>query len=132
MLSRRVGVYLASFVSVALLLASQGKSQQQISDFDRRRAQDILQVVAKEVRNNYYDITFLGLDWDAKVAEVKEKIAKTTSAHMAMSHIAAMLDTLNDSHFVLSASRTHHSIRLRMAISADRRALLCNSGASEE
>jgi hypothetical protein len=85
MLSRRVGVYLASFVSVALLLASQGKSQQQISDFDRRRAQDILQVVAKEVRNHYYDITFHGLDWDAKVAEVKEKIAKTTSAHMAMS-----------------------------------------------
>jgi carboxyl-terminal processing protease len=82
---------------VAVLVA-QGWSQQQMSDLDRDRAQIMLQVVANEVRKNYYDPKFHGLDWDAKVAEAKEKIGKTTSMNMALSHIAAALDTLNDSH----------------------------------
>jgi carboxyl-terminal processing protease len=86
-----------SLVAV-VALAAQGWSQQQISNLDRDRALDMLQVVANEVRKNYYDPKFHGLDWDAKVAEAKEKIGKTTSMNMALSHIAAALDTLNDSH----------------------------------
>jgi C-terminal processing protease CtpA/Prc len=44
------------------------------------------------------DPNFHGVDWDAKVAEAKQKIEKTTSMNMALSHIAAALDTLNDTH----------------------------------
>ncbi|MFZ0298979.1 MAG: S41 family peptidase [Candidatus Sulfotelmatobacter sp.] len=94
----RVSAYSAKFVGIALLLVAQGQAQQQISDFERERAQQMLQTIAKDVRHHYYDPTFHGLDWDAKVAEAKEKIAKTTSMNMAMSHIAALLDTLDDSH----------------------------------
>jgi C-terminal processing protease CtpA/Prc len=70
----------------------------QISNLDRGRAQDMLQTIASEVRKHYYDPKFHAVDWDAKVAEAKEKIAKTTSMNMALSHIAAALDALNDSH----------------------------------
>jgi C-terminal processing protease CtpA/Prc len=75
-----------------------GPQPPQLSDLDRGRAQEMLQTVAAEVRKHYYDPEFHGLDWDEKVEEAKQKIAKATSMNMAMSHIAAALDTLNDSH----------------------------------
>ncbi len=84
---------------VSLLgIPSWSQSPSQISSLDRGRAQDMLKTVASEIRKHYYDPKFHGLDWDAKVAEAKEKIAKTTSMNMALSHIAAALDTLNDTH----------------------------------
>ncbi len=58
----------------------------------------MLLTIAREVRKHYYDPKFHGVDFDAKVAEAKDKIQKTTSMNMALSHIAAALDTLNDSH----------------------------------
>jgi C-terminal processing protease CtpA/Prc len=70
----------------------------QMSKFDRDRAEEMLHVVGDDVRKHYYDPKFHGLDWDAKMVEAKQKIHGEKSFNMAMSHIAAMLDTLNDSH----------------------------------
>jgi C-terminal processing protease CtpA/Prc len=86
------------FATAVLLTTFASPQQHQISNLDRERAQDMLQVVAGEVRKHYYDPKFHGQDWDARVAEAKEKIAKADSMNMALSHIAAALDTLNDSH----------------------------------
>ena len=72
-----------------------------MSSFDRDRAQGILQVIANEVKKHYYDPKFHGVDWDATVADAKQKIAKETSFNMSMAHIAAALGTLNDSHTFL-------------------------------
>jgi carboxyl-terminal processing protease len=69
-----------------------------MTTFDRDRAQAMLQVIAGEVRKHYYDPKMHGLDWDAKVAETKQKIDKSPSLNMALSNIAALLDALNDSH----------------------------------
>jgi len=90
----RTGVLLA----LDLILTLPAVAQQQMSNFDRERAQSMLQVVANDVRKNYYDPKLHGVDWDAKVRDAKEKIAKDTSFNMAMSRIAAVLDNLNDSH----------------------------------
>jgi len=91
----------AKFVGgIITLLASLAWTQQTMSKFDRDRALDILRTVVDDVRKHYYDPKFHGVDWDAKVAEAKAKIEKETSFNMAMSHIAAALDTLNDSHTV--------------------------------
>lgn len=87
-----------AFLIVVTLAIPCRPQQQQISSLDRGRAQDMLQTIASDVRKHYYDPKFHGVDWDAKVAEAREKIAKTTSMNMALSHIAAALDTLNDSH----------------------------------
>lgn len=54
--------------------------------------------VAGDVKKHYYDPKLHGLDWDAKVAETKEKIDKSPSWNVAMSHIAGLLGSLNDSH----------------------------------
>ncbi len=66
--------------------------------YDRDRAKDMLKVIDSEVRNHYYDTKFHGLDWNAKVAQAREQIDSADSLNMALSHIAAALDSLNDSH----------------------------------
>jgi carboxyl-terminal processing protease len=88
----------AKLFAAALVLVAQGWPQQQISSLDRDRAQEMLKVVADEVRKHYYDATMHGVDWDAKVAEAKQKIEKTNSMNMALSEIAVVLASLNDSH----------------------------------
>jgi len=117
--SARAARYIALF---ALLTALGWPQQPQISSLDRGRAQDMLQTVASEVRKHYYDPKFHGVDWDAKVAEAKQKIEKTTSMNMAMSHIAATLDTLNDSHtFFLPPEHSYrHEYGLQYQMVGDR------------
>jgi len=85
-------------LAIILLLVSLAWPQQAMSKVDRGRALDILKTVGDDVRKHYYDPKFHGVDWDAKVAEAKAKIEKETSFNMAMSHIAAALDALNDTH----------------------------------
>ena len=83
---------------VAVLTSLAHPQQPEMSKLERGRAEDMLQVVTNEVKKHYYDPKFHGVDFDAKVAEAKQKIEQAHSFNMAMSHIAAALDTLNDSH----------------------------------
>lgn len=99
MFVRKLGAYATKWsCGVALLAALAWPQQQQISSLDRGRAHGMLDVVAGEIRKHYYDPKFHGQDWEARIAETQRKIETTTSMNMAMSHIAAALDTLNDSH----------------------------------
>lgn len=93
----KLSVYSAILFSVALVLVAQ-EVPQQISKFDRLIAQDMLKTVTDDVRKHYYDPKMHGLDWAAKVAEAKQRIEKADSWNMALSEIAAVLDSLNDSH----------------------------------
>jgi len=83
-------VILAVLVSVA--------AAQQMSNVERNRDLDMLKVIANDIKKHYYDTKFHGVDFDANVATAKQQIEKSTSNNMAMSHIAALLDTLKDSH----------------------------------
>ena len=91
-LARSVG-----FIALFALTVTPARSQQ-ISKFDRARAQDMLHDIASDVRKHYYDPKFHGFDWDAKVREAKEKIDKAETLNLALSQVAAALYTLNDSH----------------------------------
>jgi C-terminal processing protease CtpA/Prc len=71
---------------------------QQISSFDRDRAQSMLQQISSDIKKHYYDPKFHGLDWGAKVEEMKQKIKAADSSNLALSEVAATLDSLNDSH----------------------------------
>jgi C-terminal processing protease CtpA/Prc len=93
-----------------------------MSSLERGRALDMLQVIASDVKKHYYDPKFHGLEWDKKVADAKQQIEKAASFNMAMSHIAAMLDTLNDSHtFLLPPQHAYrHSYGLQYQIIGNR------------
>ncbi len=69
-----------------------------MSSYERGRALDMLQTVSNDVKKHYYDPKFHGVNLEGRVAEAKQGIEKAQSFNMAMSHIAAALDTLNDSH----------------------------------
>jgi len=73
---------------------------QKITSLERNRAESILHEIAADVKKHYYDPKFHGLDWDAKVRETKQKIDDADSGNKALSEIAALLDSLNDSHTV--------------------------------
>lgn len=66
--------------------------------YKREQAERILDEVADDVAKHYYDPKLHGVDWDAKLREAKDKIENATSRNLAFANIAAMLDSLNDSH----------------------------------
>ncbi len=99
MFIRKGSVRLTKVVGVVLLLSMLGWPQQPpMTKFDRDRTQEVLQLVASDVQKHYYDPKFHGLDWNATIAEAKKRIDSETSTNMALSHIAAALDKLDDSH----------------------------------
>jgi carboxyl-terminal processing protease len=112
--------YAAELIVMVTLVTTQLCSQ--ISSFDRGRAEEILQVISSDVRRHYYDPKFHGVDFDAKVAEAKQKVDESKSFNMAMSHIAAALDSLNDSHtFFLPPQHSYrHSYGLLYQMVGDR------------
>ena len=52
--------------------------------------QGMLQIIGNDVRKHNYDPKFHGLDWDAKVAQAKQKISQATSFNMAISQVARL------------------------------------------
>jgi carboxyl-terminal processing protease len=122
---KKAFVRLVAFIPLALVINAsmfgQQPPPQQLSRFDRDRATDMLQVVASDVRKHYYDPKFHGLDWDARVAEAKQKIQTSPSMNMALSHIAGALDALNDSHtFFLPPPRPYkHDYGFQMQMFGD-------------
>lgn len=85
-------------IVAVLFTASISAQQQAMSNFDRERMLTMLQVIGNDVRKHYYDPKFHGLNWDARLESAKQQIEKERSLSMALSHIAAALDSLNDSH----------------------------------
>jgi carboxyl-terminal processing protease len=96
----------SAFLIIPLLASFAWPQQPQpMTNIERGRAMEILQLVSNDVKKHYYDPKFHGVDWDAQVAQAKAKIEKETSFNMAMSHIAAALDSLHDSHTFLIPPR---------------------------
>lgn len=71
---------------------------QKITSLERDRAQGMLQLIANDVRKHYYDPNIHGLNWESVVQASKQKIDQADSFNRAQSEIAALLDSLNDSH----------------------------------
>lgn len=108
-------VHAAKYLAVFYLLTALGwPQQQQMSNLERARAIEILQVVSDDLKKHYYDPKFHGVDVDAQVTEARQQIEKVNSFNMAMSHVAKVLDTLNDSHTFFLPPQ--HAYRYRLGI----------------
>jgi carboxyl-terminal processing protease len=94
-----VSVLLGLLVAVTLFFSE--AAAEDLSKDGRQSAESILQTIASDIKKHYYDPKFHGLDWDAVVSDTKQKIDKSASADMALLHIAAAIDQLNDSHTFL-------------------------------
>ena len=81
---------------------------QEFSSVQRGWAQDMLKTASSDMKKNYYDPKFHGLDWDARVAQTQQQIAGAPSMAMAITYIAALFDSLNDSHsYFYPPARAH-------------------------
>ena len=112
----------AAAICVAICwLASLCRSQEYDAS-RRQQAEGMLRDVADDVKKHYYDPALHGLDWDLKVRETKEKIDKADSLNRALSQIAALLDSLDDSHtFFLPPPRPYvHDYGFQMEMIGDR------------
>jgi hypothetical protein len=89
-----------AFIVIGSFLLTSGWCQT-ITSFERKRAQAMLHEIDSDVRKHYYDPNFHGLDWDGKVRETQQAIDQADSGGQALSKIAALLDSLNDSHTLL-------------------------------
>ena len=71
---------------------------QSISSFDRERSRLMLEAIKSDVKNNYYDATYHGINLDEHFKQADEKIKKATSIGQAFGIIAQSLLDFNDSH----------------------------------
>src|SRR6185295_1191873 len=68
------------------------------SNFDKQRGQMMLKQIQEDVRKNYYDPQFHGMDLDARFKTAEEKIKQAQSLGQIMGTIAQVLVELDDSH----------------------------------
>lgn len=71
---------------------------QSITGLDRDRARGMLDVIKGEIKRNYYDANFRGIDIEARFKAADEKIKSVESLSQAYGVIAQVLTEFEDSH----------------------------------
>ena len=119
-LPRRGRALVALIVAACLLnLGLRGVARaQQPSNFERDRSLMILKNIKDEIKKNYYDPSFHGLDLDARFKTAEEKVKAATSLGQMYGVIAQAVLDLNDSHTTFyppsRAARTNYGWRMQM------------------
>jgi C-terminal processing protease CtpA/Prc len=94
----------------AILRAQQPKPQPQISSNDLGRAHAMLLQTYTDVKKNYYDPTYHGVDLDATYKQLDARMSASQTINDTFRVIAALLLQLHDSHtFFQPPVRTNHS-----------------------
>src|SRR4028118_2284198 len=91
-------MFVAAFALLLVGLTPQPLSAQAFDRIERERAQTMLGAIKGELKKNYYDPTFRGMDVDARFKVAEEKINQATTLGQAFGAIAQALLDLNDSH----------------------------------
>ena len=89
---------LGAALCVAASLSAQQPPQKAFSSYERGMSLTMLRQVQIDLKENYYDPSFRGLDVDKAVAEAELKIKNAISVNQAIGTIVEFLMRLNDSH----------------------------------
>jgi C-terminal processing protease CtpA/Prc len=100
-----------------MFLISPSPSAQSLS-YNREMGRTMLRVVQNDIKKNYYDPSFHGIDLDANFKAADEKIKQASSLNEVLGIIAATVMDLNDSHTYFlpprRATRVQHGWEVRM------------------
>src|SRR5205085_10583892 len=92
--------------------------QQKLDEFERARTLMVLKNIKDEIKKNYYDPNFHGLDLEARFKTAEEKVKTATSLGQMYGIIAQAVLDLNDSHTTFippaRAARTNYGWRMQM------------------
>lgn len=95
-----------SWTTYTVPLVTAQSPQQTLGPYDRERGKSILTSLKDDIKKNYYDTSFRGIDLDARFKTAEEKIQQANSNGQIFGIIAQTLMDLNDSHtFFLPPSR---------------------------
>jgi C-terminal processing protease CtpA/Prc len=107
-----------SLIFVLLSGAITAAFGQQPSSFERDRGRGMLSTIKEDLRKNYYDPNFHGMDLEARFKTADEKIKQAQSLGQIMGIIGQVLIDLNDSHtFFLPpgrANKTEYGWQMQM------------------
>ncbi len=99
-------------------LISAGASAQVSQSYNREMGRTILGVVQNDIKKNYYDPTFHGVDLDVHFKAAEEKIKQAATLNEVLGIIAATVMDFNDSHTYFvpprRATRVEHGWEVRM------------------
>jgi C-terminal processing protease CtpA/Prc len=107
-------------VAVALLSYSNqsANSQQKASGFDKERGHEMVAAIKSDLKKNYYDPGFHGMDIETRFKAADEKIKSATSIGHIFGIIAQALTELEDSHTYLvppgRSSKTDYGFEMQM------------------
>lgn len=100
-------------ITIALLLslpaggAFSPINSQTVTSVDRDRGHVMLKTLKNEIKKNYYDPTFRGIDLDARFKTADERIDRATSVGQILGIVAQVLLDFEDSHlFFIPPGRT--------------------------
>jgi C-terminal processing protease CtpA/Prc len=89
----------ASFCALIVIYAAAKPSpQQKMDSITAGRVKSMLEEAHNEVKKNYYDTSFHGIDWDARYKTFNEKLKQVDTLAQGYGVIAQFLEGLNDSH----------------------------------
>ncbi|HXQ72309.1 MAG TPA: S41 family peptidase [Pyrinomonadaceae bacterium] len=99
---------LASSLIVLFQVVVSASAQSSLSELDRRRGLTMLNEIKLDLKRNYYDPTFRGMDLDARFKQGEERIKNAPTHNQIFGIIAEILVDLNDSHtFFVPPGRTY-------------------------
>ena len=101
----RTAIMMLAFVALLPQLANA-----QLDRIERERTLSMLNVVKNDLKNNYYDPAFRGMDVDARFKTAEEKVKTATSLGQAFGIVAQTLLDLNDSHTIFIPPRRPETI----------------------
>lgn len=102
----------------AIIFSSMPPARAQTLQSYRDQGHIMLGVIKSDVKKNYYDASFHGIDIDARFKEADEKIKAATSISQVLAIIAQTLMSFNDSHLFFNpprvAARIEHGWQMQM------------------
>ncbi len=123
--ARAQTTFLPLLAAALLLLVSAPRAalaQKGVSGFDRDRWASELQTIKDDIKKNYYDPTFRGVDLDAHFKQAEERMKQAQSLGQLMGIIAQALIEFDDSHlfFVPPGRAARYDYGWRMQMIGDR------------
>ncbi len=92
--------FIACAFLVALVFAMDAFGQN-LDSIEKGRMKSILSIVKSEIKKNYYDPSFRGIDIEARFRAAEEKLSSATSTSQSLAIIAQAVIDFNDSHLYL-------------------------------
>ncbi len=104
---RRAAFLLLPLLAAFFVAPRVAPARQAVSDYDRGRWRNALNVIKNDIKDNYYDPTFRGKDLDAHFKAAEERIKQAQSLGHIFGIIAQALLDFEDSHlFFVPPSRS--------------------------